>query len=82
MFAFIPADPDFETRVRQSFARQKIMTLIGVRPVLVAPGHVEIELPFRDDLIQQHGFWSFMVCAKGLQTIFGVQPRPDIGLAG
>jgi hypothetical protein len=82
MSAFTPADPDFAARVRQSFARQKIMTLIGARLSLVAPGHVEIELPFRDDLTQQHGFWSFMVCAKGLQTIIGVQPRPDIGLAG
>lgn len=55
--SFEPADPDFEERVRDSFQRQGIMGLIGARLSLVAPGHVEIELPFRDDLTQQHGFF-------------------------
>ncbi len=55
--SFEPANPDFEDRVRDSFQRQGIMGLIGARLSLVAPGHVEIELPFRDDLTQQHGFF-------------------------
>ncbi len=55
--SFEPANPDFEQRVRDSFQRQGIMNLIGARLSLVAPGHVEIELPFRDDLTQQHGFF-------------------------
>ena len=29
---------------------------LGVRLLNVAPGDVEIELPFRDDLTQHHGF--------------------------
>ena len=55
--SFEPADPNFEQRVRDSFQRQGIMGLIGARLSLVAPGHVEIELPFRHDLTQQHGFF-------------------------
>ena len=51
-----PADPRFEARIRDSFARQKAMALIGARLALVEPGHVEVELPFRDDLTQQKGF--------------------------
>jgi uncharacterized protein (TIGR00369 family) len=51
-----PADPDFATRVRASFGRQKAMTLIGASLTQVAPGSVEIALPFRDDLTQQKGF--------------------------
>jgi uncharacterized protein (TIGR00369 family) len=55
--AFQPSDPDFERRVRASFERQGSMRLIGARLALVEPGRVDIELPFRDDLTQQHGFF-------------------------
>lgn len=53
---FDPSDPGFEARVRASFNRQKVMHLIGARMTRVEPGLVEIELPYRDDLTQQHGF--------------------------
>jgi len=46
----------FEERVRESFNRQTLMTTIGARIVTVLPGEVVIELPFRDDLTQQHGY--------------------------
>ena len=52
----IPVDPRFESRVRASFARQKAMQLIGASLSVVVPGHVEVALPFRDDLTQQKGF--------------------------
>jgi uncharacterized protein (TIGR00369 family) len=51
-----PADPHFAARVRASFSRQKAMTLIGASLATVAPGVVEIALPFREDLTQQKGF--------------------------
>jgi len=57
MSRFQPADPDFAARVRDSFARQGIMGLIGASLIRVEPGLVEIELPFRADLTQQHGFF-------------------------
>ena len=53
---FDPRDPAYEARVRASFARQRAMHTIGARLVRVEPGEVELELPFRDDLTQQHGF--------------------------
>lgn len=53
---FTPADDAFEHRVRASFARQRVMTTIGAALVTVVPGEVVIELPFREDLTQQHGF--------------------------
>jgi len=53
---FTPADAEFEQRVRDSFARQRVMTTIGASLLTVAPGEVVIELPFRTDLTQQHGF--------------------------
>ena len=53
---FDPQDPGFEARVRASFARQTVMQTLGARLTAVTPGEVEIVLPFRDDLTQQHGF--------------------------
>ena len=56
MIDFVPQDTDFEARVRESFARQGAMETFGARLTKVAPGAVEIELPFRADLTQQHGY--------------------------
>jgi uncharacterized protein (TIGR00369 family) len=53
---FQPVDPAFEARIRASFARQKAMALIGASLGSVAPGRVEVDLPFRDELTQQKGY--------------------------
>jgi uncharacterized protein (TIGR00369 family) len=53
----VPADPDFEQRTRASFARQGAMAHIGATLEKVEPGRVEIALPFRPELAQQHGFF-------------------------
>jgi uncharacterized protein (TIGR00369 family) len=54
--AFVPLDPDYEARVRASFGRQGAMRLIGARLSALRPGFCAIELPFRKDLTQQHGY--------------------------
>src|SRR5689334_3162536 len=51
-----PRDPDFAQRVRESFGRQAAMATLGATLVQVEPGEVVLELPFRPDLTQQHGF--------------------------
>ena len=51
-----PLDPDYAARVRASFARQRVMELLGAEMTAVEPGMTEIELPVREDLTQQHGF--------------------------
>jgi uncharacterized protein (TIGR00369 family) len=53
---FEPRDPGWERKVRDSFARQTAMTTIGARLKALRPGHCEIELPYRADLCQQHGY--------------------------
>jgi len=50
-------DADFEQRVRDSFARQGAMRHIGAVLAEVAPGRVVIELPYRPELSQQHGYF-------------------------
>ena len=57
MGGFTAVDQDFEARIRDSFARQAFMRLLGAGLVRVEPGRVEIAVPFRDDLTQQHGFF-------------------------
>jgi len=53
---FIPAFAGYETRVRESFARQGAMRLIGATVGEVAPGYCAIELVPRPELSQQHGY--------------------------
>lgn len=50
------ANEPTSARVRASFEKQKIMNLLGATLTTVGQGHVEISLPFREDLTQQHGF--------------------------
>ena len=56
MSSFQPADPDYARRIRESFARQRVMHLIGASLRRVEPGAIDIELPYRDDLTQQNGY--------------------------
>jgi uncharacterized protein (TIGR00369 family) len=49
-------NPSFEKDVNDSFARQSIMSLIDARLTRVEPGRIDITLPFRGDLTQQHGY--------------------------
>jgi len=51
-----PKDPDFEARVRESFARQGLMVTLGASLIRVSPGLVEITLPTSIAVSQQHGF--------------------------
>ncbi|MDP2822753.1 MAG: PaaI family thioesterase [Sulfuritalea sp.] len=55
--SFEPRNPDWDAAVRGSFARQKVMKLIGAEMGVLSPGHCEIRLPFRDDLTQQNGYF-------------------------
>jgi acyl-coenzyme A thioesterase PaaI-like protein len=54
---FEPRNPAYADRVRASFDRQKIMTLIGAQLVRLEPGVCEIHLPFKPELWQQHGYY-------------------------
>jgi uncharacterized protein (TIGR00369 family) len=51
-----PRDPDWDAKVRASFARQTFMDTIGARIAALTPGRCEVEMPFRADLCQQHGY--------------------------
>ena len=69
--ALRPSDPDWESRVRASFARQRFAARIGATFEHAAPGTVELGLPFDADLTQQHGFLHGGVLATGLDVACG-----------
>ena len=53
---FIPAFAGYEARVRESFARQGAMKLIGAAISEVAPGYCAIAVAPRPELSQQHAY--------------------------
>ncbi len=57
MSRFRAPNPEFAADTRASFDRQGAMRYLGARLGVVEPGRVTIELPYRDELSQQHGFF-------------------------
>ncbi|MDO8890077.1 MAG: PaaI family thioesterase [Hydrogenophaga sp.] len=68
---FEPRNPDFDARVRESFARQAAMRTLGATLAVVKPGRVEITLPWAEPLTQQHGFLHAGMVATGLDSACG-----------
>jgi uncharacterized protein (TIGR00369 family) len=64
-------DPNFEQRVRTSYARQSAMHLIGATLERVRPGEVEIVLPASQAIRQQHGFVHGGLIGAVLDTACG-----------
>jgi uncharacterized protein (TIGR00369 family) len=56
MTDFIPKNASFESAVRESFARQALMTTLGATIALVGPGAVDLRLPYSPALCQQNGY--------------------------
>ena len=71
MAATIVSAPDFEERVRKSFARQSVMTTIGAELTVVTPGTVEIEMAYSPGLTQQHGFLHAGIISTALDSACG-----------
>ena len=57
MPGFEPKNPDYAQRVQSSFDRQQAMKLLGAKLARLAPGECEIELSYRPELTQQHGYF-------------------------
>lgn len=51
-----PRDPNFREKVKDSFARQKVMGELGVELTNLSPGKIEFQFPYNERWTQQHGF--------------------------
>lgn len=56
LMAHSALNTSFVEEIRQSFGRQSVMQLIGAELGQIEHGLVEIKLPYRSDLAQQHGY--------------------------
>ena len=54
---FEARNPNYEQAVLDGFARQPFMGYIGARITAVRPGFVEIRVPYREEVGQNHGFF-------------------------
>jgi uncharacterized protein (TIGR00369 family) len=69
--AFQPKDANFADRVRASFARQRVMRTLGVEITRLAPGEIELAMPFEAAFTQQHGFVHAGIMATVLDSACG-----------
>ena len=68
---FPPADADYAARVRESFAQQAAMVLIGAELVEVAPGRIAMTLAHSPRVTQQHGFIHAGIVSTALDSACG-----------
>ena len=54
---FTVSDPEYDSRIRESFARQGLMKHLSAGLAELGPGHAEIRVPFRSEVTQQHGYF-------------------------
>jgi uncharacterized protein (TIGR00369 family) len=65
------ADPQYEARTRDSYARQAVMATLGIELLQVAPGQVDLAMNHRASLTQQHGFLHAGIVATALDSACG-----------
>ena len=68
---FTPTNPSYEARVRESLVRQRAMATLGARFLRLAPSAVDLELPYRADLTQQHGYLHAGIVTTLLDSVCG-----------
>lgn len=69
--SFEPRNPDYEERVRASFAEQGLMETFDAELATVEPGRVEIALPFAAGLTQQDGLLHAGVVIAAVDSACG-----------
>lgn len=71
MQEFIPRNPEYVRSVRESFATQGFLRLIGAELGEIRPGAVEVIVPWREELGQQHGYFHAGVIATAADIAGG-----------
>lgn len=68
---FEPRNPDYQDKIKASFALQSTMTTLGMSLHNLAPGVAEILLTKHDGIVQQMGFVHGGVLTSGLDSACG-----------
>ncbi len=72
MSAFQIQDPDYEARVRRTFAGQMALATLGVTLTRIEPGTLELQMPYDVKFSQQNGFLHGGIVSAGLDTACGL----------
>ena len=72
MSAFQVQDPDYEARVRRTFANQPALGMFGITLARIEPGALELRMLYDARLSQQNGFLHGGVVSAGLDTACGL----------
>lgn len=65
------SDAQWESRVRDSFAKQPTMQTLGITIARLSPGTIELSMPFSVPFSQQHGFVHGGIVGVGLDSACG-----------
>ena len=68
---FQAQDPNFRERVRASFARQQVMTTLGIEIIHLEPGEIHLTMPPNPSFTQQHGFMHAGIITTALDSACG-----------
>jgi len=66
-----PIDPNFAYRVRDSFAKQRVMRSLGIEITRLEAGEIELAMPYDAAFTQQHGFLHAGIVSTALDTACG-----------
>jgi uncharacterized protein (TIGR00369 family) len=69
--ALQPQDPNYQERVRLSFARQRVMQTLGIEIARLNPGEIELTMAHDQAYTQQHGFTHAGIIATALDSACG-----------
>ncbi len=72
MSGFQVQDPDYEARVRKTFAGQLALATLGITLAKVEPGTLELRMPYDAKFSQQNSFLHGGVVSAGLDTACGL----------
>ncbi len=81
---WIPKNPEYQSVVRRSFERQRMMATLGVSLVHLAPGEVDFTAPYAPEFSQQNGYWhagavaSLADSANGYAALSLASPDTDV----
>jgi uncharacterized protein (TIGR00369 family) len=71
MASFEPKDPDYHAKAASVIDRQPVMRVLGVAIGRIAPGVVELTMPYAQAYTQQNGFLHAGIVTTVLDTACG-----------
>lgn len=72
MATFEPRNPEYRAATTAMFAAQPAMRTLGISIVSLAPGQIELAMPYASAFTQQNGFVHAGIITAGLDNACGV----------